>query len=57
MNTCEEYAGPVELYKKYGIEQLHLPTIDYTPPSMAAIHSAMEFMSRHVAAGHKVYGE
>lgn len=30
---CEEYAGPVKTYKRLGIEQLHLPTVDHVEPS------------------------
>ena len=31
---CKEYRGPIKAYRKLGIEQLHLPTIDHTEPSL-----------------------
>ena len=31
---CKEYRGPIKAYHKLGIEQLHLPTIDHTEPSL-----------------------
>ncbi len=55
INTCEEYDGPVVAYDQAGIEQLHIPTIDFTPPSLEAIETAVEFTSRFVDAGGRVY--
>ena len=33
VNTCNEYGGPVKQYDQFGIEQLRVPTIDFTAPS------------------------
>ena len=37
INTCEEFAGPVKQYEKLGVEQLWIPTIDFTPPTLADV--------------------
>ena len=55
VNTCREYQGPCEAYEQLGIEQLHLPTVDFTPPSAADISRAVAFIDDHVARGHGVY--
>ncbi len=55
VNTCEEYAGPVAAYQAAGIEQLHIPTIDFTPPRLADIERGVEFIQRHATAGDTVY--
>ena len=34
LNLCEEYTGPEEAYGDAGIEQLRLPTVDYSSPSL-----------------------
>ena len=33
INLCEEYRGPVNKYKKLGMKQLRLKTIDHFEPS------------------------
>ncbi len=55
VNTCEEYAGPTRAYAAAGIEQLRIPTIDFTPPQLADVQRAVSFIQRQVAQGHKVY--
>jgi atypical dual specificity phosphatase len=30
---CDEYRGPIEKYRKLGIEELWLPTVDHFEPS------------------------
>ena len=55
INTCEEYAGPVEQYEKLGVEQLWIPTIDFTPPTLEDIESAIEFIERHAKQDGSVY--
>lgn len=55
VNTCEEYAGPVAEYAAAGIEQLHIPTTDFHPPSTDDVRRAVEFMQRHVERGETVY--
>ena len=55
VNTCEEYGGPVRAYRRAGIEQLRVPTIDFTPPSVASIERAVIFMRQQIAQGRTVY--
>ena len=55
VNTCEEYAGPQAVYREAGIEQLRIPTIDFTPPSLEDIEKAVQFMDEQIAQGKKVY--
>ena len=43
VNTCEEYAGPTEAYEKAHIEQLRVPTVDYTPPTLEMVEQARSF--------------
>ena len=55
VNTCEEYAGPLQAYKEFGIEQLHIPTTDFTHPKLADVQAAVEFVQKHVAEDETVY--
>ncbi|TWT38829.1 phosphatidylglycerophosphatase and protein-tyrosine phosphatase 1 family protein [Blastopirellula retiformator] len=55
VNTCQEFAGPVGTYSKSGVEQLHLPTIDFVPPSLEDVRRGVEFIDQQVAAGKQVY--
>ena len=55
VNTCEEYEGPVAEYKKHGIQQMRMPTIDFTHPKYEDVSRAVEFIEQQVAAGKKTY--
>ena len=55
INTCQEYRGPLDDYRAAGIDELYLPTIDFTPPRLEDIQRGVEFIQRHAAAGRKVY--
>lgn len=55
VNTCVEYGGPTRGYAKYGIEQLHIPTLDFTPPCLEDIERAVEFVEAHRSRGETVY--
>ena len=55
LNMCEEYAGPLNAYAAAGIEQLRLPTIDFTPPELADIRRGVEFIDAHAQRGGRVY--
>lgn len=55
VNTCEEYAGPVRNYRRAGIEQLRIPTIDFTHPPLENVEAGVEFIERHVNSGGKIY--
>jgi atypical dual specificity phosphatase len=55
INTCREYRGPVREYAECGMEQLCLPTTDFTPPTLEDCRQGVLFIQRHVAKGSKVY--
>ena len=55
INTCEEYAGPVEAYARHGIEQFRMPTVDFTHPSIADVTRAVAFIESHVQQGSRIY--
>lgn len=55
VNMCEEYAGPLEAYRRGGLVQLHLPTIDFTAPSFDDVVRGVAFIREHAARGEKVY--
>ena len=55
VNTCDEYSGPMNEYQQFGIEQFHMPTIDFTHPSDDDISEAISFTQKHADAGDKVY--
>ncbi len=55
VNTCEEYRGPVKQYEEYQIEQLWIPTIDFTPPSLEDVCKGVRFIEHESAGGGKVY--
>jgi atypical dual specificity phosphatase len=55
LNLCEEYGGPEEAYRDAGIEELRLPTVDYSSPSLQTVERGIEFIESHVALGHRVY--
>ncbi|MEM9826680.1 MAG: dual specificity protein phosphatase family protein [Planctomycetota bacterium] len=55
VNTCEEYAGPTSAYADANIEQLWIPTTDFTHPRLADVEKAVEFVQHHVAQGRTVY--
>ena len=55
VNTCAEYAGPVTAYEKFKIEQLRVPTVDFTHPSLESVTQAVEFIERQTKDGGTVY--
>ncbi|MFG0254446.1 MAG: phosphatidylglycerophosphatase and protein-tyrosine phosphatase 1 family protein [Rhodopirellula sp. JB053] len=55
VNTCEEYGGPVEEYGRHGIVQLHIPTVDFTHPTIDNIRQGVEFVQEHASKGEIVY--
>ena len=44
VNTCSEYEGPIVEYRKYGIEQLRIPTIDFSHPTLESVERAVDFV-------------
>lgn len=55
INTCEEYAGPQQAYERAGIEQLRLPTVDFTHPSLESVKRGVAFIDDHAAKEGAVY--
>jgi atypical dual specificity phosphatase len=55
INLCREYEGPRDAYERAGIRQLHLPTIDLTPPSLKDIRRGVAFIDEHRLCGETVY--
>lgn len=55
INLCTEYGGPGETYRRYGIEQLRLPTYDFTPPTLETIERAVAEIGRTAASGETIY--
>lgn len=55
VNMCEEYGGPRRTYQRHGIEQLRLPTVDFTPPSLESVERGVEFIEDQVRRGKRVY--
>lgn len=55
INMCEEFCGPKDLYETHGIEQLWLPTVDFTPPNLEDVMRGVEFIERHSNQGGRVY--
>ncbi len=55
VNTCDEYAGPVATYRQASIEQLRIPTVDFTAPSLESVEKAVAFMQQQIALGQGVY--
>ena len=55
VNTCLEYAGPLNAYQEHGIEQFHMPTQDYTHPRLEDLQRAVDFIEQCRAKGGRVY--
>jgi len=55
INMCDEYNGPVQTYREFGIVQLKLPTIDHTEPELRDIEEAIRFIEEQRSQGGKVY--
>jgi len=55
INLCEEYPGATTQYSHYGIEQLNLPTIDYTAPSLYDIEAGIAFIDKYALQNQSVY--
>ena len=55
VNTCEEYRGPLRQYAQHGIEQLHIPTTDFTHPQLSDVEAAVEFIQKYKLQNDSVY--
>jgi len=55
INLCAEFAGHRDLLDHYGMDQLHLPTIDYTSPSLENVRKGVALLRRRSGVGLKTY--
>lgn len=55
INMCAEWNGHTSRYDSSGIEQLHLPTPDFTSPDIHAVHSGVDFIARFASEDRRVY--
>ena len=55
VNTCIEYAGPIEQYQQHQIEQLRIPTTDFTHPTFGDVQQAVAFIDQQIELGGRVY--
>ncbi|MBK9120829.1 MAG: dual specificity protein phosphatase family protein [Phycisphaerales bacterium] len=55
VNMCEEFHGHQVVLHRLGLQQLHLPTVDFHPPSLEAMQRGLEFIRQFVQAGSGVY--
>jgi atypical dual specificity phosphatase len=55
INLCDEWAGPVTAYRRLGVEQLRLPTPDYSPPPLSHVLTAIDAIERGLRAGQGTY--
>lgn len=55
VNLCEEFAGHRRTMASLGMEQLHLPTLDYHCPSEAHLREGVAFIQDRIGRGEKVY--
>ena len=51
----DEYRGPIDFYKKEGIAQLYIPTVDHFSPSVEDIHKSIKFINEYHSKGEGVY--
>ena len=55
VNFCEEYQGPLKSYRRLGISELYLPTVDHFEPSVKDLAATVRFIQRHKKQGSRVY--
>lgn len=55
INMCDEYEGPLSIYRYLGMDQLRLPTIDHTVPAVEDLEAAVDYIRRSSLAGGRVY--
>jgi atypical dual specificity phosphatase len=55
INLCQEYRGPLWKYRRLGMKELYLPTVDHFEPTVEDLETAVQFIERYKAAGKRVY--
>ncbi len=55
VNMCQEWNQAASMFDELGIEQLHLPTVDFQFPSLLAIEQSVDFINQCIKGGKPVY--
>lgn len=55
VNCCREWNSHAEFYPTLGLQQLHLPIIDFDIPTLAACLAGCQFIKEHADKGNTVY--
>jgi atypical dual specificity phosphatase len=55
VNMCAEFSGHMESMKRLGMSQLHLPTLDYFPPSETDLRRGVDFIREIAARKERAY--
>jgi hypothetical protein len=54
LNMQDEYEGPVDAYRKHGIEQLWISVVDHVEPSVDQLHEAVDFLQQALNENRRV---
>ena len=49
------HQGPLAAYDEYGLRQLHLPTVDYSPPTLEQLHAGVDYLADCIRNKEPVY--
>ena len=55
VNMCDEFEGPLVEYKKYGIEEKKIPTVDHFEPTVEDLIKGVEFIENILEKGGSVF--
>ncbi len=55
VNLCQEFAGHRDELARLGMRHLHLPTLDFHPPTTDDMRRGVAFIQESIADGRKVY--
>ena len=55
VNMCAEYGGLVAEWSAAGVDHLHIPTLDYTCPTLADLDRGVRYLLERTERGEKVY--
>lgn len=55
VNLCQEFAGHSAELERLGMQQLHLPTLDFHPPTAEDMRRGVAFIRQAIAGGRMVY--
>jgi atypical dual specificity phosphatase len=54
LNMCEEWRGPVDVYRADGIYHKRIEAMDFEPPTLDEVVQGVRFIEDQLAVGHKV---